>query len=459
MALFAASCSNEDLEQMTKADVPAHPRQEIAKGIAPEITNLKSSDAEIVANRFVSFFNSRSEDRHVKNVVTIPNSEGEPALYAVNFDNGYVIVSASKNLPPIVADVDNGNFSLEDQPSGRDIIIQQLISESDYWRKNGGNDEYREEWRHFVEYPSEAPENLSRAEIQSDPWTAMYAQLIEFEDMGYECHRLYTFEDDQDFMPDEILAKFKSRAKHEDNIWEDEYGENFMYETAIVVKKDMPSYGSSTCCLNTQWAQGLPYNYMLGDDRPLGCVTIAVGQIMKYHQYPNTFNWSGMPDKLSFATNCVLTNFLKRIHDELGVDDNGVANIKDAERVLKSYGYHTSIKNHNNGSFSNLPAFCQGVDSRINEGHAWVCDGSSHYSFHTAYELYVFDNTYYPNFKYMLTSSDDKYSESQTLYHMNWGWGGEHDGYYMDNNISLMTKKYGLVNYKNSRKDIYITKP
>lgn len=106
MALFAASCSNEDLEQMTKADVPALPRQEIAKGIAPEITNLKSSDAEIVANRFVSFFNSRSEDRHVKNVVTIPNSEGEPALYAVNFDNGYVIVSASKNLPPIVADVD-----------------------------------------------------------------------------------------------------------------------------------------------------------------------------------------------------------------------------------------------------------------------------------------------------------------------------------------------------------------
>ncbi len=154
MALFAASCSNEDLEQMTKAEIPPLTRQETARGIAPEISNLKSSDAEIVANRFVSFFNSRSGDRTIKNVVTIPDYEGEPALYAVNFDNAY-----------------------------------------------------------------------------------------------------------------------------------------------------------------------------------------------------------------------------------------------------------------------------------------------------------------YPNFKYMLSSSYDKYSESQTMYHMNWGWGGQHDGYFIDNNISLMTKKYGLVNYKNSRKDIYITKP
>lgn len=285
----------------------------------------------------------------------------------------------------------------------------------------------------------------------------MYAQLIEFEDMGYECHRLYTFEDDQDFMPDEILTRFKGMAKIEDNIWEDEYGENFMYETAIVVKKDMPSYGHTGYCLNTQWAQGLPYNYMLGDDRPLGCVTIAVGQIMKYHQYPNTFNWSGMPDKLSFATNCVLTNFLKRIHDELGVDDNGLATSKDAERVLKSYGYRTSVKSHN-GGFSQFPTYCQGYDSLRGKGHAWVCDGSNHYTFHTAYELYIFDYAGYPNFKYMLIDSDNKYSDSQTMYHMNWGWEGQHDGYFSDNNIKIYTNTE-IRNYCDSRADIIITKP
>lgn len=459
LSLFVGACTQEDIEPSFHEDLNISSKETITSGISPDITNLESSDAEIVANRFINNnVESRSESRCIKNVVTVPNAEGEPVMYAVNFDKGYVLVSATKNLAPILAVVDNGSFSLEDMPSGRDIIVSQLISEADYWQKNGGNNEHNEEWQYFTKLPDdEHPKALSRTVIDSDPWTAMYAQMIEFEDMGYECCRLSRFEDDQDFMPNNILEKFKSTARTEDNIWEQEYGENFMYETAIVVKKDKPSYGSSGYCLKTSWGQRSPYNCMLDGDYPLGCVTIAVGQIMKYHEYPKTFEWSNMPNTLIYEGSTPLTNFLKRIHDELRVTNDGAANDQDAVRVLKSYGYGTSLKNHTS-AVTKYPTYCGGYDSQTNEGHAWVCDGSSRYTFHIVYELYVFDYSGYPNFQYTLRSEEHKYSDSEPMYHMNWGNFGQNDGYYFDNNLKINTS-HGIYNFCKNRTDIFITKP
>lgn len=379
-------------------------------------------------------------------------------MYAVNFDKGYVLVSATKNLAPILAVVDNGSFSLEDMPSGRDIIVSQLISEADYWQKNGGNNEHNEEWQYFTKLPDdEHPKALSRTVIDSDPWTAMYAQMIEFEDMGYECCRLSRFEDDQDFMPNNILEKFKSTARTEDNIWEQEYGENFMYETAIVVKRDKPTTNYGGYCITTKWNNAFPYNDLIPNNYPIGCVTIAVGQIMKYHEYPKTFEWSSMPSTLNFGGSSPLTRFLLRLHNELRVDTTGAANAQDAVRVLKSYGYGTSIKNHTS-AVTKYPTFCGGYDSKRQVGHAWVCDGSICYTFNTAYELYVFDYSAYPNFQYTLRSEENKFGTSDTMYHMNWGWGGQYDGYYSENSIKIYATNE-IRNYCDNRTDIYITKP
>lgn len=459
LSLFVGACAQEDIDMPSSEELKNPVKEITTEGISPDIIQLKSSDAEIVAKRFINNnATSRGECQSIKNIVAIPNAEGETVLYAVNLDKGYVLVSATKDLSPILAVVDNGSFSLEDKPTGRDIIISQLVSEADYWKKNGGNNKHHEEWQYFTKLPDEEmPRVLSRTVIDSDPWNAMYAQMIEFEDMGYECCRLKTFEDDQDFMPNDILERFKNTARTEDNIWEDEYGENFVYETAIVVKRDKPTHSSGGFCLNTQWAQDSPYNYLIENNYKLGCITVAVGQIMKFHEHPKTFDWKNMPNVLSSGGNTPLNIFLKRIHDELGVDDYGGAYDQDAERVLKSYGYKVSLKSHNSPA-SKFPIYCGGTDSVRRKGHAWVCDGSICYTYGIAYELYLFEYSGSSDFHYSLRSEEQKYIDGQTLYHMNWGWGGQHDGYFKDDNIKITTPKE-IINYCDDRMDIYITKP
>lgn len=57
--------------------------------------------------------------------------------------------------------------------------------------------------------------------------------------------------------------------------------------------------------LQTKWGQGVGFNDALtymgcssysNGKPPTGCVATATAQIMKYHQYPASFNWSSMPN-------------------------------------------------------------------------------------------------------------------------------------------------------------------
>lgn len=460
LSLLPFSCSQDDVEiPMTDKMELAHPEMQYV-GISPDITYLESSDAKIVASRFINNgLNSRSESKTLKNVVPIQNAEGETALYAVNFDNGYVIVSATKNLPPIVAIVDNGNFSQNDAPSGRDVIISQLVAETDYWRENGGNNNHKDEWRLYSRFPTDEINPFSRTDAETDPWNAMYGQMNEFLGMDYECYRISRFEDDQEVMPAEILARFQNIARHEDNIWEEEWGEDIMYETALVVIKNGHYTNSGGYCLKTTWSQGFPYNDFLDNkSHPLGCVTIAVGQIMRYHEYPKTYNWNDMPNNLIYEGNYTLQSFLKTLHDELEVKPDGGTPNEKAVQVLKSYGYSATIKDHKNGEYSSIPTYCYGYDPVEKSAHAWVCDGSTQSSYSTKYELYVFDNSYYPKFRYMLSSEDSKYGYSNTFYHMNWGWDGLSDGYFLEGNLSAYNGET-TYHYNNLRRDIIIKKP
>ena len=50
--------------------------------------------------------------------------------------------------------------------------------------------------------------------------------------------------------------------------------------------------------LQTAWRQWPPYNYYT-NNCPTGCVAVAMAQVMRYHQWPNTFDWSIMPNVAS----------------------------------------------------------------------------------------------------------------------------------------------------------------
>ena len=89
--------------------------------------------------------------------------------------------------------------------------------------------------------------------------------------------------------------------------------------------------------------------------------------------------------------------------------------------------------------------------------HAWVTDGAQVKSITIRYVLYRLSDTAYPEFEYVAAENADpfdKYGDA-CYYHMNWGWGGNRDGWFMDGNIAIpgMDNSY---NFRYNRKDLFI---
>lgn len=92
-------------------------------------SELSAGDAATVAR---IFHNGNRPTRAgsgevVRNVVTIPDAAGRPALYAVNLKEGYLLISATKRYYPILAQIDRGTFTLDREPSGLDVVLQEMI--------------------------------------------------------------------------------------------------------------------------------------------------------------------------------------------------------------------------------------------------------------------------------------------------------------------------------------------
>lgn len=184
--------------------------------------------------------------------------------------------------------------------------------------------------------------------------------------------------------------------------------------------------------LQTTWNQGCGYNDLL----PLkscttnacgrvyaGCVPVAIAQLMRFHEYPNTYNWSAMGD--TFGT-LETSTLIKDIHDVIneisyncdgtGVDsDYGVAGLFKTEFGY-SYASQQKTDYYQETTKSNLrkgqPVILAGFNS--SSGHMWVCDG----------------------FRSVKSCLSDGMSATTLTLHMNWGWGGQHDGWYSWNNFN-----------------------
>ncbi|HRY99133.1 MAG TPA: C10 family peptidase, partial [Bacteroidales bacterium] len=179
----------------------------------------------------------------------------------------------------------------------------------------------------------------------------------------------------------------------------------------------------------------------------VGCVATAMGQVMKYYDYPArgtgshsythsslgtisasfsyAFDWDNMPDNLTVTTTDV---------DELlfrcgvAVEMNygtgvSLAYHSDVEGALQDYFYYnTSVAQKKRSSYTTAnwktlmrneiiagrPVIYRGCDVGGAGCHAWVLDGY-----------------------------DDSYLGSGSLYfHQNWGWGGSSDGWFLIDDLT-----------------------
>ncbi|MCI5121194.1 MAG: hypothetical protein D3908_08405, partial [Candidatus Electrothrix sp. AUS4] len=209
-----------------------------------------------------------------------------------------------------------------------------------------------------------------------------------------------------------------------------------------------PSFAATSVesLVSAEWGQGKYYNQKCPDDSSgpddhalVGCVAVAMGQIMKYHSYPSTgsgshsyhhptygwlsadfgdttYKWTSMPKSLSDDDSDV-AKLLYHVGVSVNMDygpDSSSAEPKDiAGALITFFNYSSSArllwrKHYSTSEWTALlrteldnkrPVLYGGYGSG---GHAFVCDGYS----------------------------------GSNYFHFNWGWEGDYDGYFYLNDLT-----------------------
>lgn len=230
--------------------------------------------------------------------------------------------------------------------------------------------------------------------------------------------------------------------------------------------------GSFEYLLSSKWHQEEPYYNKclnsLGEPVLAGCVTIALGQIMAYHQKPashngHTYLWdliTQRPNLIRWDSGAQSVSEL--IHD-IGVaaginywDNTSFATLDEACNALNSFGYNNLNSNYSfptivNNIDLNRPCFVCGYGNN-SIGHVWVIDGYKSTS--KTYKYYMQSTLEY-------CSTETK---NTSYVHCNWGWAGEFNGFFLsnvfnNNNTDCIYDELPNIdttfNYSNNLKIIY----
>ena len=234
--------------------------------------------------------------------------------------------------------------------------------------------------------------------------------------------------------------------------------------------------------LTTKWGQSHPnniyvgcntYNYYVEDTNsscdcalkrcPVGCTAVAMGQIMKYWNYPvylpnqsYQYDWCNMPDGLytylppdyyentNYETERnAVARLLKDCADKAdmeycqkGTCGSGASESNARKALVNDFGYNSDadhqqriwwsdavwkgrIKNNLNQGW---PVFYSGYGSG---GHAFVCDGY----------------------------------DSDEYFHFNWGWTGSYDGWFTIDDIIFVDANDEINNYTKKQHAIFYIHP
>jgi len=206
--------------------------------------------------------------------------------------------------------------------------------------------------------------------------------------------------------------------------------------------------------ISATWSQGTYYNNYCPSDSAgpdghvvVGCVAVAMAQIMNYHQHPaqgtgshsynhstygtlsanfgaTTYNWSSMPNSLSGYNNDVaqlLYHCGVSVEMDYGPSGSG-ASSSDVPDALKQYfGYASSASYVARSSYSES-AWTALLRTELDAGrplyyrspgHAFNCDGY----------------------------------QGTDHFHFNWGWGGTYNGYYYLNDLTPGSHDYNNNQY------------
>lgn len=403
-SLFFTSCQN-DLEDTFSE------KENAAKNYSKTITIAQAKETT------VKFLNQNGKqakglpnftEGNITEVQTIENDNGIPIMYALNLgeNSGFVVMSASLVERPILAYSHEGKFDFETIGDYSGVADWALTK---YLKING-----------LLELGNEPSSNIT------NQWIAVNPSL------GF------------DFV--------------------DNDGNVIPWIPPVIVDQwdEVETYGPH---LSTTWNQRLSSNSgstVIGYNNfvrfnncstgiaPVGCVATAMGQIMKYHNWPNIYSISTMPNTVNSGNYTTTTAhnvgyFMQDIGAKVAMsyacDGSGAYSTNARTAMVSHYNYNASgvTPLSFNPLVSDLksskPVYLDGCRTRIiktrpkkvgifgwtigsttytyDNCHAWVADG-----FEAINRTVVYDTGH------SYTSPIAEHT------HMNWGWGGSWNGWY-----------------------------
>ena len=440
----------KDLSKITLSDQQISCLSEVKK-LCRDTESLSISDAVCVSDIYLSSLPGTKVDSRsrVCEVKTLTDTKGVPALYALNYDDGYILVSATKKYFPIIADVEHGSFELENE-AGVTVLVDKYLKEIEFLSESAQLESVANAW---LKYESGDSIVETKSSINSDYYDALdiYTWRWNQEGLNY-----YYLRNKPNGLSDQDYDYFCELASQYDM-----NGYDYM-QCSIITEKiyegELVQYGP---LLTTNWGQGLPWNSHVDYGRPLGCVSLAMSQMMYYFNVP--IDWNEVPTNVQ---SYVLYDFLADMRAEIGANENGAAEDTSALRVLNKYNYSSELICHNNPKVTSsirrrYPVYMAGyhMSDTLNVGHAWVCDGMRTYTDpYKEYTLYVVMKYWDDTIEFVEEASVvyNSVALAPTTYHMNWGWSGTGNGFFLDSDIEVQKSDGSYRDYSYRRTNIIV---
>ena len=461
-AAFAALASCTSEMPVDLIDQPGEINlNEIVLTVPDTLGTVSRQRAAEIATKFFGkrYPDSRAESKGIAEIKAVCNPDGKELMYIVNFagNQGFVIVSAEKGYYPILAQSDEGNFTTDntDSPAYMWLMSQKYNVANCAELPDSMKSEIAQAWTAY-DYQT-GLDVSSRANVEKPQ--VYYDSLRMWSVSGK--YKVYNY-NDFIYTSDYQTLSFDDRNQISTNLMmlgNSNYGT--VEDVTVVLVRDYTDYAEEypRILMKTQWGQGEPYNILVPNKYPLGCTTIAAGQIMRYHQWPSYYDWNDM----NYYTT-VLAEFLYGLAKSIGVTfgETSPGPTSGVLTALKQRDYTVTHISHNTSKVltelrNKRPVYMDGSGSGA---HAWVCDGVD---FNENYhEIRVMTLDYRPIAEIVPTEMIEAMKIlkptyfSGYRYHMNWGWKGAANGFFLDNSMNPTTGN-GTHSYNKNRTELLIT--
>lgn len=418
-------------------------------GIDQSMVTLSAKDAKKVADLFFAFGKTKSAGPPTKEIKCINDKDGEPAYYIINRENnaGFILISATKNYAPVLGYAESGNLGEEgewSQTGVSDLLDEYLadIEPINSFEIDSLRRKYAIHWAAYEHQPEAA--FLTKAAYNRDE------EVRKWQAKGYECFNLSAI---RNFLPAAEAELFiQDICSH---------AVDGMNSTVLLIKRSENQYGP---LLATQWGQGVPFN-VNAPNGWAGCGPIAMAQVMRYHQWPTTYNWSAIGNNPA-SDNAEAKRMILDVRKaaDVSYDSNGTGTTSDkmkrafernfnyTAQVTNYYGYSERLKAANEIKW-NRPVIMSGFSATPQGddiGHGWVAEGYkenivSYAASYVSVEPGASGYEYYTG----TTKVNSEY------FYMNWGLSsGKWDGWFYSDMVNMNSDS----NY-NKKREMITVKP